>query len=81
MSIKKKKKLLVEGGGTVNWEFIRQGLFDEIIITVTPFLVGGKEAISLIQGIGFSNIKKSSKLKLRKTRRQKNELVLYYSKL
>jgi len=78
---KKIKKLLVEGGGTVNWEFIRQGLFDEIIITVTPFLVGGKEAISLIQGIGFSNIKKSSKLKLRKTRRQKNELVLYYSKL
>ncbi len=78
---RKIKKLVVEGGGTVNWDFIRQGLFDEIIITVTPFLVGGKEAISLVQGIGFTNIKKSSKLKLRKALRQKNELVLHYSKL
>jgi len=47
----------------------------------TVFLVGGKEAISLVQGIGFTNIKKSSKLKLRKALRQKNELVLHYSKL
>ena len=78
---RKIKKLVVEGGGTVNWEFIRKDLFDEIIITVTPFLVGGKEAISLVQGIGFTNIKKSSKLKLRKALRQKNELVLHYSKL
>jgi len=72
---RKIKKLVVEGGGTVNWEFIRKDLFDEI------FLVGGKEAISLVQGIGFTNIKKSSKLKLRKALRQKNELVLHYSKL
>ena len=53
-------KLLVEGGGTVNWELIRQGFFDEVIITVTPFLVGGKDAINLVQGTGFTKIKKKS---------------------
>jgi len=74
-------KLLVEGGGTVNWELIRQGFFDEVIITVTPFLVGGKDAINLVQGTGFTKIKKSSKLKLKKVVHQKNELVLHYSKL
>ncbi len=74
-------KLLVEGGGTVNWELIRQGFFDEVIITVTPFLIGGKDAINLVQGTGFAKIKKSSKLKLKKVIRQKNELVLHYSKL
>ena len=78
---RKIKKLLVEGGGTVNWELIRQGFFDEVIITVTPFLVGGKDAINLVQGTGFTKIKKSSKLKLKKVVRQKNELVLHYSKL
>ena len=78
---RKIKKLLVEGGGTVNWELIRQGFFDEVIITVTPFLVGGKDAINLVQGTGFAKIKKSSKLKLKKVIRQKNELVLHYSKL
>ena len=78
---RKIKKLLVEGGGTVNWELIRQGFFDEVIITVTPFLVGGKDAINLVQGTGFAKIKKSSKLKLKKVVHQKNELVLHYSKL
>jgi len=78
---RKIKKLLVEGGGTVNWELIRQGFFDEVIITVTPFLIGGKDAINLVQGIGFAKIKKSSKLKLKKVVRQKNELILHYSKL
>ena len=78
---RKIKKLLVEGGGTVNWELIRQGFFDEVIITVTPFFVGGKDAINLVQGTGFAKIKKSSKLKLKKVVHQKNELVLHYSKL
>ena len=78
---RKIKKLLLEGGGTVNWEFIKQGLFDEIIVTVTPFLIGGTKSISLVQGLGFSKISKSTKLKLKKIKQQKNELVLDYTKL
>lgn len=78
---RKIKKLLLEGGGTVNWEFIKQGLFDEIIVTVTPFLIGGTKSISLVQGLGFSKISKSTKLKLKKIKQQKNELVLHYTKL
>jgi len=78
---RKIKKLLLEGGGTVNWEFIKQGLFDEIIVTVTPFLIGGAKSISLVQGLGFSKISKSTKLKLKKIKQQKNELVLHYTKL
>jgi len=78
---RKIKKLLLEGGGIVNWEFIKQGLFDEIIVTVTPFLIGGTKSISLVQGLGFSKISKSTKLKLKKIKQQKNELVLHYTKL
>jgi len=75
------KKILVEGGGTVNWEFVKQNLFDEIIVTITPFLVGGKDAISIIEGKGFSKITQSRKLKLGKVSRLGNELVLYYKKI
>lgn len=75
---KKIKTLLIEGGGTVNWEFVKQGLVDEVIITITPYLLGGKKAITLIDGEGFSVIKKSMKLKLKKTSRLGNEIVLYY---
>ena len=73
--------ILVEGGGTVNWEFIKQNLFDELIITVSPFLIGGNDAISLIQGKGFDKISKSPKLQLKSTKRLKNHLVLNYQKV
>jgi 2,5-diamino-6-(ribosylamino)-4(3H)-pyrimidinone 5'-phosphate reductase len=74
------KKILVEGGGTVNWEFVNQNLFDEIIVTITPFLVGGKDAVSIIEGNGFSKIVKSRKLQLEKILRLGNEIVLHYKK-
>lgn len=74
------KKILVEGGGTVNWQFINQNLFDEIIITVTPFVIGGTTAVSLVGGNGFSKINKCARLKLKKASRLKNEIVLYYKK-
>ena len=74
------KKILVEGGGAVNWEFVNQNLFDEIIVTITPFLVGGKDAVSIIEGKGFSKIAKSRKLKLEKILRLENEVILCYAK-
>jgi len=78
LSKKKIKTLLVEGGGTVNWEFVKQGLVDEIIITITPYLIGGKKAITLVDGEGFSLIQKATKLKLKKICRLGNEIVLHY---
>lgn len=78
---RKIKKLLVEGGGIINWEFVKQNLFDEIIITITPIIIGGKESVTFVEGTGFSKITKSTKLKLRNVKQQKNELVLHYTKL
>lgn len=75
---KKIKTILIEGGGKVNWEFVKQGLVDEVIITITPYLLGGKNAITLIDGEGFSVIQKAMKLKLKKTSRLGNEIILYY---
>lgn len=75
------KKLLVEGGSTVNWEFISKKFFDELIITITPFVLGGKNAVSLVNGYGFSKIIQSPRLKLKQLSRQDNEVVLHYVKL
>jgi 2,5-diamino-6-(ribosylamino)-4(3H)-pyrimidinone 5'-phosphate reductase len=73
------KKLLVEGGGTTNWSFIKDGLVDEMIITITPYVLGGSSAISLVQGKGFGKIEQALFLKLKKIDRMKNELVLHYT--
>ena len=81
LSSKKIKTILVEGGGTVNWDFIKKNLFDELIITVSPFLIGGNNAISLVEGIGFGKISDSPNLRLKSIKRLKNHLVLSYVKL
>jgi len=78
---RKIKTILLEGGGTVNWEFVKNNLVDEFFITITPYILGGKNSISLINGKGFDKIKKSPKLRLNGIKRLENDLVLHYSKL
>lgn len=48
------ERLLVEGGGELNWSLVREGLVDEIHITVAPALLGGRDAPTLLEGEGFS---------------------------
>ena len=72
------KKILVEGGGETNWTFVKENLVDEIIITITPYLVGGVTATTLVDGDGFSTIAKSAKLKLKSVKKMKNEIILHY---
>jgi 2,5-diamino-6-(ribosylamino)-4(3H)-pyrimidinone 5'-phosphate reductase len=72
------KKILVEGGGETNWSFVKENIIDELIITITPYLVGGIFATTLVDGDGFSTIAKSTKLKLKSVRRVKNEITLHY---
>lgn len=81
LSKQKIQSILVEGGGTVNWQFIKEGLFDEILLTITPCLIGGNKSINLIEGLGFQNISKSPKLRLKSVHRLKNDIVLNYVKM
>ncbi len=81
LSKRKIKTILLEGGGTINWEFIKNNLVDEFFITITPFILGGKDAITLVQGKGFDKITKSQKLRLNVIKRLENDLFLHYSKL
>lgn len=71
------KRIIVEGGGTTNWYFFKEQLVDEITITITPYVLGGHNAISLVEGEGFSEIPESFKLK--NIQKIQNELVLHYT--
>ena len=81
LATKKIKTILVEGGGTVNWEFIKNNIFDELIVTISPYLIGGNDATSFVEGKGFAKITNSPKLKLKSIKRLKNYLVLNYLKV
>ena len=75
------KKILLEGGGITNWEFLKNNLIDEFLITITPHIIGGTHSISLIQGEGFAKITQSPKLKLIRVSRLGEDLLLHYMKL
>tara|TARA_B100000029_G_C17338727_1_gene874494 strand:+ start:60 stop:713 length:654 start_codon:yes stop_codon:yes gene_type:complete len=72
------KKILLEGGGTLNWSFLKHGLVDELVITVTPYILGGNDSVTLVEGSGFKSLFSMKKLKLEKIQRIGNEIVVYY---
>ena len=73
------KKILVEGGGELNWSLLYLGLVDELTITIAPKIAGGRLATTLVEGDGFDEIAQSIRLQLKKIERKKGgELVMHY---
>jgi riboflavin-specific deaminase-like protein len=46
-------RLLLEGGGELNFSMLERGFVDEIYLTVCPFVFGGRDAPTLFGGCGF----------------------------
>lgn len=46
--------LMVEGGGTINFELMRLGLVDELLVYMAPMIFGGANSPTLADGLGLS---------------------------
>ena len=73
------RRILVEGGGELNWSLLRLGLVDELTVTIAPKIAGGRLSTTLVEGDGFDEIAQGIRLQLKQVE-QKNtgELVLHY---
>lgn len=71
--------LMLEGGSTLNFSMIKEGLIDEIRLCVAPMIVGGKDAKTLFDGKGFDEMKDAIKLKLKNSYFLGKDLILEYS--
>ena len=69
------KNVLIEGGGSLVWEFARH--IDEFHVTLTPWLAGGASAPTLMDGPGFPSGEFLG-LTLVEVRREGDELFLRY---
>lgn len=65
-------KIMLEGGGILNYEMLKAGLVNEIRVAVAPRIVGETKAPCLIQG------SLDLKLKLKKVEKLDNMLVTWY---
>jgi 2,5-diamino-6-(ribosylamino)-4(3H)-pyrimidinone 5'-phosphate reductase len=73
------KKILVEGGGEINWSILKLGIANELIVTIAPRIVGGRSAITIVEGEGYSKMTEGIRLKLNRIVKQDSgEIVLYY---
>lgn len=75
------RRLLLEGGGTLNWSMLSNGLVDEISVAITPRILGGEHAVSLVGGRGVPMVDEAVKLKLVSTSRYGPDLVVRYKVL
>ncbi|MBQ7723760.1 MAG: bifunctional diaminohydroxyphosphoribosylaminopyrimidine deaminase/5-amino-6-(5-phosphoribosylamino)uracil reductase RibD [Selenomonadaceae bacterium] len=48
--------VLVEGGGTVHFAMIKAGLVDKIFAFIAPKIIGGKNALTAVEGAGIENL-------------------------
>ncbi len=73
-------RILVEGGGELNWSLLHLGLVDEMVLTVAPKIAGGRLAITPVEGDGFNTIAQGIQLKVHKVEhnRKTDEVVLHY---
>lgn len=55
--------LLVEGGGDTAAGFIENGLVDRVLFFIAPKIIGGKDAITSVEGHGVEKVKKAVELK------------------
>jgi len=72
------RKLLLEGGSTLNWSMLKERLVDELRITVCPVILGGEKAKSLVGGEGFRKVEEGLKLKLVRIKKVGRDLLLVY---
>jgi 2,5-diamino-6-(ribosylamino)-4(3H)-pyrimidinone 5'-phosphate reductase len=75
------RSLLLEGGGELNWNMLRNGLVDEISVAITPRILGGTRATSVVAGEGVALVKDGIRLKLIGTTRYGPDLVASYTVL
>ena len=71
--------MMVEGGETVIWEFLRNNLVDELMVFIAPMVIGGKSSPTLAGGNGAASLEKTIKLKLQNLKRMDNGILARFT--
>jgi len=74
----KVNRLLCEGGGELNDALFRAGLVDELHLTVSPKIFGGRNAPTIADGDGFSKLADAEQFQLATMKRIGDEMFLVF---
>ncbi len=68
--------VLVEGGGTIIASFVENGLADKFIAFISPIIIGGKDAISPVEGEGIKKIADAIPIRHFSVRKMEEDIVV-----
>ena len=73
------KRLLCEGGGEINAALFGENLVDDLYLTLSPKIFGGRHAPTMADGPGVKSLTDATRLKLKSKKRAGGEMFLVYS--
>jgi 2,5-diamino-6-(ribosylamino)-4(3H)-pyrimidinone 5'-phosphate reductase len=76
----KVRRLLCEGGGELNSALFQAGLVNEVHLTVSPILLGGRSAPTLADGVGVTKLADAARFRLASMKRSGSEMFLVYQR-
>lgn len=68
--------ILLEGGGTLNFEAIQQGIVDKVIVFIAPKIIGGAETITPVEGRDISRLANTVELENLKTIQSGQDIMI-----
>lgn len=73
------KSLMLEGGSTLNYSMFEDELIDEVRVCIAPMIAGGTKSKTLVDGSGVDYMKNAYKLRLKKSYKLGNDLIVEYN--
>ncbi len=68
--------VLVEGGGTLNYSLLDQGLIDKLFVFIAPLVIGGRESPTAFAGSGIESLSKAWVVEKIETKQFDQDLLL-----
>jgi len=72
------RTLLVEGGGTVIWSFLKSGMVDDLYVYIGPCIIGGKNTPTMASGEGISREDEVIPLNIVESQRVGTGILIHY---
>lgn len=72
------KKLMVEGGSTIIWNFLKHGFVDDLFVYIGPMIIGGKYTPSMADGEGIIGDDDTVNLEVVDVNKLGNGILVYY---
>ncbi len=70
------KKIMVEGGETVIWEFLRNNLVDELLVFIAPMIIGGVTSPTLAGDTGAATLESVIHMRIQRIEKLEDGLLI-----